>query len=454
MIQVFILINDLARKKMRLQYKRVQTVLSCVSTRASKAEANNNVRHTNLAKNKIMPRRSPRRPPPLLRHNIQTTEQSLQPYLADSPSSGPDEPGRVTYDRYDLGIRYLVAVAHTADSAGDDGALSFRACIPDYVLCAHIAEGGRGLPPRLSHVGGAKRMPCPSRRGERLIFQVKAGIFVTHMDDPFLATLHFPSAMVHAAVRGCAESDCILFNFGMYRDDTLVGGHANGLVFNVRTKTIERYEPMGSDSPRAIARDEIMKTLFRDGFPDWKYESVLYKRGPQSVTDAYDGLCETYSTMFVLVRLRNLDSTVNEVFEALSKLPPLKLLEYALRLNRSMIRNLNLPTRTGGADDADTTTAADPHLPKSLVAGEGATSLTDVPSLPTLADAVYTNGVDAPPPSPPSARRRGEATSHAPPSSSSPPTLHGADDIVAAVTPRAFRATRRRLFHKLEERRD
>ena len=377
-------------------------------------------------------------------------EQTLQPYLADSPSAGPDEPGRATYDRYDLGIRYLVAVAHAADSAGDDGAPSFRCCIPDYVLCAYIAEGG-GLPPRLRHVGGAKRMPCPSRRGERLIFQVKAGLFVTHMDDPLLATLHLPSAMVHAAVRGCAESDCIVFNFGMYRDDTLLAGHANGLVFNLRTKTIERYEPMGSDSPRAIARDETVKALFRSEFPDWKYESVLYKRGPQGVTDAYDGLCETYSTMFVLIRLRNLDSTVNEVFEALSKLPPLKLLEYALRLNRSMIRNLDVPTR-GGDDHADEDAAAtaNPPVPKSLLAGATPTSLPDDPPsfLPTLADAVYTNGVDAQPPSSPSARRRGE-----PPSPPSPPTLHGADDLVAAVTPRAFRATRRRLVDKLEERR-
>jgi hypothetical protein len=246
----------------------------------------------------------------------------------------------------------------------------------------------------------------------------------------------------------------------MYRDDTLLAGHANGLVFNLRTKTIERYEPMGSDSPRAIARDEIVKALFRSEFPDWKYESVLYKRGPQGVTDAYDGLCETYSTMFVLIRLRNLDSTVNEVFEALSKLPPLKLLEYALRLNRSMIRNLDVPVlgRDGHADEdaaASASATANLPVPKSLLAGATPTSLPDDPpsSLPTLADAVYTNGVDAPPPSPPYARRWGEATSPAPPSSSSPPTLHGADDLVAAVTPRAFRATRRRLVHKLEERR-
>eukprot|EP00966_Prymnesium_polylepis_P055407 1281342-Prymnesium_polylepis.1 len=88
-------------------------------------------------------------------------------------------------------------------------------------------------------------------------------------------------------------------------------GHANGLVFDLERRRIERYEPLGSiRCPVAQdggLLDKQLAQLFRKHFPGYRYEGLGSAPliGPQLQGDIHQGSCVTWSTHLVLNRLLN-----------------------------------------------------------------------------------------------------------------------------------------------------
>jgi len=293
------------------------------------------------------------------------------------PSLGPREPaGRgsefAQYDQYDLGIKFLLAMLRASNEPAEATAL----CVPSWRLCVY-GDAPRGIP-YSSAPADARADTCPSSRRDGkthlpLFLDVRAGLYASHLSTGT------PSLVVPPDAARVLEEDCgmrpeaaaavasavprvAIANFGLYEDGDLQYGHANGLVFNARTRTIERYEPQGGDEADAEARDATIERLLRDAFPTWQYASVLSilggdggaasgaasgaaRRGPQSTADAFEGMCETYATLFVLVRLRHLSATPAQVYAALAEAPVDELLTAALALNRKMARTLRRTPR-------------------------------------------------------------------------------------------------------------
>ena len=286
---------------------------------------------------------------------------------SEAASLGPREPARsgsefAQYDQYDLGIKFVLAMLRAAPIAENRGGGAYApawvasVCVPTWRLCAY-GDASRDL-----SLGAPRGDACPPslRDAGPLYLDVRAGLYATHL------TVGTPTLVVPPDAERRLEEDCdtpasslprvAIANFGLYETGDMRFGHANGLVFNARTRTIERYEPQGYGGEE---RDAKLERLFRDAFPTWSYASVASSLGggPQDVADAYGGLCETYATLFVLVRLQNLSASPAEVFAALAEAPAEELLSAALALNRKMARTLRR-TRKGALQNVAPTRRA------------------------------------------------------------------------------------------------
>lgn len=138
-------------------------------------------------------------------------------------------------------------------------------------------------------------------------------------------------------------------NFGLYYDVNMgidKIGHANGLVFDLQRRRIERYEPLGSiRSPVAEDGQLLDKQLarqFRKQFPGWTYKGIdsapLF--GPQLRGDIYEGSCVTWSAFLVLNRLLNPQLSVQEVYDCAGDGTPEELRRRIKRFQRFMIDTL------------------------------------------------------------------------------------------------------------------
>jgi hypothetical protein len=97
-----------------------------------------------------------------------------------------------------------------------------------------------------------------------------------------------------------------------------IGGHANMIIIDTDNKTIERYEPHGQslsfDKKRIILKkiDSKFSNKLLDyiGLKKYTYISpidISPKLGVQVKADAYNGMCVTYSLMYLQLRIMNPD---------------------------------------------------------------------------------------------------------------------------------------------------
>lgn len=99
----------------------------------------------------------------------------------------------------------------------------------------------------------------------------------------------------------------LVLGFGLYPTRDLEVGHSNALIFDVTSRVIERYEPSGITNKRL---DGVMKSAFRQRLRDWTY---VGHTGTQEMADSYEGMCVTFSLLYVLLRLLNPDTTASNI---------------------------------------------------------------------------------------------------------------------------------------------
>ena len=164
-------------------------------------------------------------------------------------------------------------------------------------------------------------------------------------------------------------------------------GHANVIIFDIKRKTIERFDPHGANeyvlpsnlkyddmkskitgkkdfkfgkqysnkfgnAPLKIrssalydqdAIDKLLSAQFKKVLPDYTYygtnETTPYL-GPQIKADAFTGLCATWSCMYMILRLLNPDLNPIEVTRRMIDGTREQLLDRLLRFQKYIIRTL------------------------------------------------------------------------------------------------------------------
>ena len=144
--------------------------------------------------------------------------------------------------------------------------------------------------------------------------------------------------------------------------------HANVLIFDTRKKTIERFDPHGSNqyfdvmfkydtnlgkylgtknkSRAVFDQDIIDKAIMQEmlkKLPNYKYYGTSYVTpflGPQLKADEYSGLCVTWVTMYMLLRLLNPDMNPDEITIKMIDGTPKELKNRLLRFQKFIIKTL------------------------------------------------------------------------------------------------------------------
>lgn len=222
----------------------------------------------------------------------------IHKWMSSSPSRGPDEPKDRTsefenYSSSDLDVKLLLALAEEEEE------VSKRMCVPDYYVDYDPSD--------LNTVTFTRRKPLSGG--------IRGGILITRIGSKT------PLLHVHDDMKDML-SDCetrgkrfVVFNTGLYWEGKR-GGHANAILFDTKTRTIERYDPEGRKG--AIPH---LREVLREEFPGWKYvgPGVEMPKGAQKFADSFTGMCVTFSLYFFLLRLSNPDETAVSVYEYILK---------------------------------------------------------------------------------------------------------------------------------------
>mgnify|MGYP006084083921 FL=1 len=267
-------------------------------------------------------------------------------FLAGKPSVGPSErPGGEadSYSQLDLDLLSLLAIVRSSD-AGD-----FRsvACIPDWRLCAFSSVSDPSKITMRRSLG--RRCPSPPR-GEQIRVDVRAGVIITGLGSAeirlWLPT-GFRDALSDCTRRAKRFAVCNLgLYFGAFDQHD---GHANGLVFDLSRRVLERFEPAGRKSSVLDAYDVVIERLFLSRLPPgWKYEGTRASaphRGVQERADSFDGMCVTHSFFYTLLRLLNPERDAADIQEFMTRGTAKDLRTRVLRLNRYMMDTLRAHPR-------------------------------------------------------------------------------------------------------------
>ena len=127
----------------------------------------------------------------------------------------------------------------------------------------------------------------------------------------------------------CKTKRFIYIYFFIYWEKALTS-HANMILIDTVNKTIERYEPHGHslkfDKKKTILEgvDNKFNTKLLNyiGLKNYTYISPIEispKLGVQLKSDAYDGMCLTYSIMYLQLRIMNPDVDQKEIIKYLLK---------------------------------------------------------------------------------------------------------------------------------------
>ena len=245
-------------------------------------------------------------------------------FLHSELSRGPREGKRGEFSDYsqaDMDVKFIMALI----SENED--VASNVCIPKILACYFNDANGDVT------VRGAYNK-CKMHSDK-----LPAGVIVigAMTNAPKLL---YPRQLKHKVHRCLQQKSFIIFNFGIYPQHAYSQGHANGLMINKSTNTVERWESHGL-SELETYHENIQNVFELDPwFQSFDYVQIISMIGPQDRVDAFDGLCVTYSTMFVIVRLTNPSASPLDIYDSISKLEDDTLLRYVLRFNKFMIETL------------------------------------------------------------------------------------------------------------------
>lgn len=176
-------------------------------------------------------------------------------------------------------------------------------------------------------------------------------------DDKYLEQMKlYYNDKIFKAIEACSKTNHRLFliNFILVSGDSTknfkegiwpVGSHANAMIFDLKKKTIERFDPHGKGGIFDNFKiDDFVEKKFSDLFPDYKYIPMLevcpYLFGPQRIADAFGGMCYTWSIMYMCLRVLNPDTKPDAIVDKMSSDSPELLRNKLLRFHKFIVKTL------------------------------------------------------------------------------------------------------------------
>lgn len=242
-------------------------------------------------------------------------------FLAEQRSKGfheqvPASTEFKSHDASDLDVKFLLALLKKKHR------VSQHVVIPDWMLCLYDDSTAMYM--------RGKRCAAVSSSNAKRRDSIRAGIMFTHLDTArprIIAPSDFEDYISRITKRFA------VINVGIYGHSWKSLGHANALIIDAKEKTIDRYEPAGvAKDPYDATVSRLMKTVL----PSFRYLRYFeHEAGEQRAsTDSYEGMCVTFSLLYVLYRLLNPDSSPTLVRQHMAALSDNKLKRQSLQLNR------------------------------------------------------------------------------------------------------------------------
>ena len=280
---------------------------------------------------------------------------SIKEYLHEKESLGDNEKRKGQFYMFNsrsLGIEFLLTlILHHR------GPIHKIACIPDYYLCIYKNTDGK------LYTKESNNKIC-DRNGliQGSIFE-RAAISIVNApkakEDTYNGTLLIPPNFVKV-INKCMIDDkyMVVCNFNLfYSNDFMKTSHANALIFDLKHKTIERFDPHGGSSSfyegyyalyNQDLIDKELKQQFGKLLPDFDYydtNETCPRFGPQLKSDKFGGLCVTWSVMYMLLRLLNPKLSPDELTSKMTKGTQEEILNKILRFQKYVIKTLQEQTK-------------------------------------------------------------------------------------------------------------
>ena len=258
---------------------------------------------------------------------------SVNEYLSKVESRGPNEkPGGqfAFFDQRNLGISFLLILIKE-----QKGPIHRIACIAPFSPCVYKIFSS---PPRY-YYKEYNNNTCESVTGDRAwigggpMNQYSSIIIINTptnnlSDDGNMHIIIPPNLKDKLNICGTDNKDMVICDLTLLpTDDFNLQSHANVLIFDLNRRIIERFDPHGGSvyetntnnvkfgkevKSDATYNQEVidyqLSKKFKQILPEFKYlgtnETCPYL-GPQVKTDAFTGLCVTWSAMYMVLRLLN-----------------------------------------------------------------------------------------------------------------------------------------------------
>lgn len=316
---------------------------------------------------------------------------SVREYLDAVESLGPREKSKglnfAFYNQRDIGILFLLALIKNLK-----GPIHKIGCIPLFYLC--IYKNPSGVFYTMENINKMNKLSCPNSSDYQAGSNVSTYASIVILNAPLNSdnykknnmSILFPPNLSEL-LYNCEKDNKYMVVCDLtllITTNTLESSHANVLVFDTRRKTIERFDPHGGneysdvrlaydpDSEKEFGRkdfmygkykfgDNVTKKLsralfdqftidkglankFKQYLPNYTYYGTNHTTpylGPQIKADDYDGLCVTWSCMYMVLRLLNPDLEPAEITLKMIDGTPKELKNRILRFQKFMIRILS-----------------------------------------------------------------------------------------------------------------
>lgn len=300
---------------------------------------------------------------------------SINEYLDEEQSLGPLEQKEglfYHYQQFSLATFFILSLIRNFK-----GPLHQIVCVPNFYLCIYKNDK-KGFYTRenwkkIGESSLSKSLICPPTKDEDYhyghVFRTLGSIFILNAPlSNYIIQKHFkediytkPVILIppnfNAIIYQCQKKSkrFLICSLSLYKNNNLnasyVTAHSNVLIFDVERKTIERFDPHGNqDYPLYDQKtiSTILKEKFKVVLPDFKYYGLNYTTprelpGPQ-IVDAFSGVCGTWSTMYVILRLLNPNMEPREITKKMLEGTPQERKQKLLRFQKFVIKTLQKMT--------------------------------------------------------------------------------------------------------------
>ena len=321
---------------------------------------------------------------------------SVKEYLDSVESIGPKEKSFgfnfSFYNQRDLGIAFILTLIKNKT-----GPIHKIGCIPKYILCVYksLDNSGqfKGVYSTAEDTINNNILSCPIGLKDKEYYygnvvNTYASIAIINAPYNYENLKSNTKVLIPPNLKKQIEN---CENDGKYMvvcdltllstDDFYKTSHANVLIFDIKRKTVERFDPHGGSKyadtylkydpdnsigdrkdfkfgiqekpsklkkSRALFNQDIIDSLLQKEFkkvlPNYQFYGTNVTTpylGPQIKADEFNGLCVTWSCMYMVLRLLNPDMSPSEVTIKMIDGTPEQLKNRVLRFQKYIIRTLS-----------------------------------------------------------------------------------------------------------------